>query len=56
MKLSVLMVIKAVVVFVYGIAFVLVPVKTMSFYGMALQSDGALMTQFFGASFILLGI
>ena len=50
------MVIKAIVVFVYGIAFVLVPAKTMSFYGMTLQPDGALMTQFFGASFILLGI
>lgn len=56
MKLSVLMVIKAIVVFVYGIAFVLVPAKTMSVYGMTLQQDGALMTQFFGASFILLGI
>ena len=56
MKLSVLMVIKAIVVFVYGIAFVLVPAKTMSLYGMTLQQDGALMTQFFGASFILLGI
>jgi hypothetical protein len=56
MKLSVLMVIKAIIVFVYGIAFVLVPARTMSLYGMTLQQDGALMTQFFGASFILLGI
>lgn len=56
MKLSVLMIIKAIIVFVFGIAFVLVPTTTMSIYGMSLQGGGALMTQFFGASFILLGI
>jgi hypothetical protein len=56
MKLSVLMVIKAIVVFVFGIAFVLVPTRTMSLYGITLEPAGALMTQFFGASFILLGI
>ena len=56
MKLNNLMVIKAVVVFVYGIAFVLIPTTTMSFYGVKLAQGGTLMTQFFGASFILLGI
>ena len=56
MKLKNLMVIKAVVVFVFGIAFVLIPTTTMSFYGVTLAQGGALMTQFFGASFILLGI
>ncbi|MBN2410541.1 hypothetical protein JXQ31_02540 [candidate division KSB1 bacterium] len=56
MKLSVLMLIKAIIVFVFGIVFVLIPRNVMSFYGMTLQQDGALMTQFFGASFILLGI
>lgn len=56
MKLNTLMLIKAIVVFVFGISFIFMPVKTMSYYGLALNPGGALMTQLFGASFLLLGI
>jgi len=56
MKLNILMVIKAIVVFVYGIVFILIPKTGMSYYALDLNDGGALMTQFFGASFILLGI
>ena len=53
---SSLMIIKAVIVFIYGISFVLIPTTIMSVYGMTLQQGGAVMTQLFGAAFILLGI
>ena len=56
MKLSYLMAIKAVIVVVFGIGFVLIPTTIMSFYGVTLNPGGAVMTQLFGASFILLGI
>jgi len=56
MKLNNLMVIKAVIVVVFGITFVLVPTTVMSFYGVTLNQGGAVMTQLFGAAFILLGI
>ena len=56
MKLNHLMVIKAVIVFVYGISFVLIPTTIMSVYGLTLNQGGAVMTQLFGAAFILLGI
>jgi hypothetical protein len=56
MKLSNLMVIKAVIVFVFGIGFLLIPTKIMSLYGVTLSQGGAVMTQFFGAAFILLGV
>jgi hypothetical protein len=56
MKLNVLMAIKAVIVIIYGIGFVVMPVTLMSYYGMSLGQSGAVMTQLFGASFILLGI
>lgn len=50
-----LMTIKAVIVVVFGIGFVLMPATLMSFYGVTLTPGGAMMTQLFGASFILLG-
>jgi len=56
MKLCNLMAIKAVVVVVFGIGFILIPTIIMSFYGLTLNPGGAIMTQLFGASFILLGI
>ena len=56
MKLKNLMVIKAVIVFVFGIAFVVMPTRSMSNYGVMLSQGGAVMTQLFGAAFILLGI
>lgn len=56
MKLSNLMIIKAVIVVVFGVGFVLMPATVMSFYGVTLNPGGAFMTQLFGAAFILLGI
>jgi hypothetical protein len=56
MKLSCLMAIKAIIVIVFGIGFVLIPATVMSFYDVTLNPDGAYMTQLFGAAFILLGI
>lgn len=56
MKLCNLMATKAVIVVVFGIGFVLMPTTIMAFYGLTLSPGGAVMTQLFGASFILLGI
>lgn len=56
MKLSTLMVVKAVIVVFFGIGFVLMPTTVMSLFGLTLNSNGALITQLYGASFILLGI
>ena len=56
MKLNVLMAIKAVIVVIFGIGFVLIPTTLMSCYGMTLSQGGAVMAQLLGASFILLGI
>jgi hypothetical protein len=52
MKLSLWMAAKAVVEVVFGIGFVLVPVKLGSIFGMELSPEGALMGQLFGAAFI----
>lgn len=56
MKLSSLMAIKAIIVAVFGIGFVLTPATVMSFYGVTLDAGGVYMTQLFGAAFILLGV
>jgi NAD/NADP transhydrogenase beta subunit len=56
MKLSQLMSIKAVITLIFGIGFVLVPKAVMALYGVTLDSAGAMMTQFFGAAFLLLSI
>ena len=56
MKLKNLMTIKAIICVVFGIAFVLIPTTCMSYYGVTLSQGGAVITQLFGAAFILLGI
>ncbi|HSG43287.1 MAG TPA: hypothetical protein VLA72_09040 [Anaerolineales bacterium] len=56
MKLSTLMIIKAVIVIFFGIGFILMPTTVMSLFGLTLNPGGALITQLYGASFILLGI
>lgn len=50
MKLSTMMVIKAVVCLVFGILFVLAPGPLMSFYGVTLGSGGILVARLYGAS------
>ena len=56
MKLSNLMAIKAVLVVIFGIGFILMPATLLSFYGTELNAGEALSTKLLGASFILLGI
>ena len=55
-KLSQLMIIKALVTLIFGVGFVLVPKAVMSLYGVTLDPAGAMMTQFVGATFLLLSI
>jgi hypothetical protein len=56
MKLSYLMAVKAVICFVFGIGFVLIAAPILSLYGVTLNPGGTMMTQLFGAAFILLSI
>jgi uncharacterized membrane protein YfcA len=56
MKLRTLMVIKSVITIVFGIGFVVVPVRVMSYYGVTLDPAGAYMTKLFGAAFIVIGL
>ena len=55
-KLSLLMIIKALITLVFGVGFVLVPKAVWSLYGVTLDPAGAMMTQFVGATFLLLSI
>jgi len=56
MKLRTLMVIKSIITIVFGIGFVVVPVRVMSYYGVTLDPAGAYMTRLFGAAFIVIGL
>ena len=56
MKLGTLMVIKAIIVIIFGIGFVVIPAPILSLYGASLDPVGTLMTRLFGAAFILLGV
>ena len=56
MKLRTLMVIKSIITVVFGIGFVVVPVRVMSYYGVTLDPAGAYMTRLFGAAFIVIGL
>jgi NAD/NADP transhydrogenase beta subunit len=50
------MIIKALITVVFGIGFLLLPKAVMSLYGVTLEPAGAMMTQFFGATFILISV
>jgi hypothetical protein len=52
MKLSFWMAAKSVIEIVFGICFVLLPIKLGSIFGMELSPGGALMGQLFGTAFI----
>lgn len=56
MKLSNFLVVKAVISLAFGIAFALMPAPVMSLYGVTLDSGGAMMAQFLGASLIGIGL
>ena len=49
MKLSTLFTINAIVAFLFGLTFVLVPGTAMSFYGITLSLGGIIVAQLFGA-------
>jgi hypothetical protein len=53
MKLSFWMGLKAIIVVVFGVGFVLAPVGLGALFGLSLNPGGALMAQLFGAAFIL---
>jgi hypothetical protein len=52
MKFSLWMAAKAVIEIVFGVGFVLLPVKLGSVFGIELSPSGALMAQLFGTAFI----
>ena len=56
MRLSNLLIFHAFVALVFGIAFVLVPMPLLSFYGVTLGPGGRVMAQLFGAAHIGIGL
>ncbi len=56
MKLSNLLVVKAVISLVFGIALALLPTAAMSLYGATLDASGALMARLVGACLIGIGL
>jgi len=56
MKLRNLMVIKSIITIIFGIGFVVIPVRALSFYGVTLDPAGAYMTRLFGAAFIVISL
>lgn len=56
MKLSNLFTITSILSLVFGLVFVVVPVQAISYYGATLGVGGAIMTQFYGAALIGIGV
>lgn len=52
MKLGTFMAIAAVIAFVFGLAFILIPVQTMAMYGVTLDVSGVWLGRFLGSAFI----
>lgn len=52
MKLSTLFTINAIVAFVFGLAFVLVPETSISLYGITLSPGGVIVAQLYGVSLL----
>lgn len=52
MKFSTFMSIAALAAFVFGLAFLLVPVKTVSMYGITLGASGEYIARYFGSAFV----
>ncbi len=52
MKLGTFMAIAAVIAFVFGLAFILVPVQTMAMYGVTLDESGQWLGRFLGSAYI----
>jgi hypothetical protein len=56
MNLKLLMSIKSVICWLFGLAFIIIPVQTLSIYGIQLNEGGVFMAQLLGAAFILLAL
>ena len=56
MKLSTFLIIKAIVCWVFGIGYALIPVTVGTMYAINLDSDGVLMSRFFAALLIGIGL
>jgi hypothetical protein len=56
MNLKLLMSIKSVICWVYGLAFLIIPVQILSIYGATISQDGEMTVRLFGASFVLLAM
>lgn len=56
MKLSTFLMIKAVVCFLFGIGYVVVPTTVGAWYDIALDPDGVIMSRFFAALLIGIGL
>ncbi len=56
MRLRTHVAIKAVVVVLFGIGFVVIPQRVLSWYAVSLDPGGAFMTRLYGAAFLLLGV
>ena len=52
MKLNVFMAIAAVVAFLFGLSFLLMPVQTMSMYGVTLDASGEYLGRYLGSAFL----
>jgi hypothetical protein len=52
MKLNTFMTIAAIVAFVFGLGFILVPVTVMNMYGVTLDESGQFLGRYLGSSFI----
>lgn len=52
MKLNTLMVVTAIVAFVFGLGFILAPVASMGFYGNTLEGVGVFITRYLGAALL----
>jgi len=56
MKLSTFLILKSIVCIVFGIGFAAIPTLTGSVYEITLDADGLIMTRFFGAAFLGIGL
>jgi hypothetical protein len=56
MKLSTFLLVKSIICIVFGIGFAVVPVAVCSIYAITPDPDGLIMTRFFGAAFLGIGL
>ncbi len=52
MKLNTLFIITSIVALIFGLAFILAPIRTMSLYGVTLDRSGEFLGRYLGAAFI----